>query len=156
MRLVLTFSIFMAAWLLWSGLYKPLVIGLGVLSCLLTLALARRMDAFSDHIFGLRLHPRIFGFWGWLGSQLVRSNIEVARIILSPGLPISPTVVEIDALPRGRLGQAILGNSITLTPGSLTIDDHEGKLLVHCLTESGARELESDEMNRRAAALTED
>jgi multicomponent Na+:H+ antiporter subunit E len=124
----------MAAWLLWSGLYKPLLIGLGILSCLLTLALARRMDAFSDHVFGLRLHPRA----------------------LSPSLPISPTVVEIDALPKGRFGQAILGNSITLTPGSLTIDDHEGKLLVHCLTEAGARELESGEMNRRAAALTED
>ena len=119
-------------------------------------ALARRMDKFSDNVFGLRLHPRALGFWGWLGGQLVRSNIEVARIILTPRLSISPTLVEIDALPKGRLGQAILGNSITLTPGSLTIDDHEGKLLVHCLTESGARELESGEMNRRAAALTDD
>lgn len=145
----------MAAWLLWSGLYKPLIIGLGVLSCLLTLALARRMDTFSDNVFGIRLRPQALGFWGWLGGQLVRSNIEVARIILTPGLPISPTVVEIDALSKDRLGQAILGNSITLTPGSLTIDDHEGKLLVHCLTEAGARELESGEMNRRARALTE-
>ena len=66
---------------------------------------------------------------------------------------ISPTTVNLQALPEGRVSQAILGNAITLTPGTVTIDDYEGQLIVHCLTRAGAQELQAGEMNRRAAAL---
>ena len=61
---------------------------------------------------------------------------------------------------RGRaespdeFGQALLGNSITLTPGTVTLDDHEGELVVHCLTDATAKDLEAGGMNRRIAALT--
>mgnify|MGYP003652314977 FL=1 len=51
------------------------------------------------------------------------------------------------------MGQVILGNSITLSPGTVTLDVHEGKILIHCLTVESARELQKGEANRRAAAL---
>ncbi len=153
MRVWLTLALWFATWLLWSGLYKPLLINLGVLSCLLTLLIARRMGFFGPDVFSLHLTGRLVPFWGWLSKELVKSNIEVARIVLSPRMIISPTVVNLQALPKGRVSQAILGNAITLTPGTVTIDDYEGQLIVHCLTCDGARTLQAGEMNRRAAAL---
>ena len=154
MRIFLALVVWMIAWLLWSGIYTPLLIALGVISCLLTAWLARRMDFFELSMFSPRLLLRLVPFWFWLGIELVKSNLTVARIVLSPSLPISPTLVTLEALPQDDLGQAILGNAITLTPGTVTIDDHEGRLLVHCLTQETAHELMGGEMNRRGAAVT--
>ena len=154
MRLVLTFLLWMAIWLLWSGLYKPLLITLGVVSCCLTLFLAHRMGFFKREVFSLHLSPRLIPFWGWLGIELVKSNLSVARIILSPRMPTSPTVVQLTAQSDDPVLQAILGNSITLTPGTVTLDDHEGELLIHCLTREGADALLEGAMNRRVAALS--
>ncbi len=154
MRISLTLVVWMMAWLLWSGLYTPLLVTLGVVSCLLVMVLARRMDFFAKGVYSLHLTPGLIPFWGWLGGQLIKTNLQVARLVLSPRLTISPTVVRIDALPPDPVGQAILGNSITLTPGTVTIDDHEGKLFVHCLTREGADELLEGEMNRRVASLS--
>lgn len=156
MHVLLTLALWILAWLLWSGLYKPLLVTLGVLSSLLVLVLARRMGFFEERVYSLHLIGRLLPFWGWLGAQLVRSNLEVARIVLSPKLAISPTVVKIDALPPDPVGQAILGNAITLTPGTVTLDDHEGDLFVHCLTREGADALIEGDMNRRVAALFKD
>ncbi len=154
MRFVVALVVWMAAWLLWSGLYKPLLITLGVLSCVLVFVLATRMELFEKHGYSLNLGLKLPSFWVWLAGEIVKANIEVARIVLSPRLRISPTVIRIDALAEDRMGQAVLGNSITLTPGSVTVDDHEGKLFVHCLTREGAAALEEGEMNRRVAGLT--
>ena len=153
MYVILTLLVWFAFWLLWSGLYKPLLITLGIISCLLVFVLARRMAYFDKSIYPPGLVFRLIPFWTWLSKELVITNLLVARIVLSPKMKISPTVVEIDALSKGPIGQAILGNSITLTPGTVTMDDHEGRLIVHCLTEEGARDLQAGEMNRRVAAL---
>lgn len=141
------------SWLLWSGLFKPLLIGLGAFSCLLSVYLAHRMGFFRHHQALLRLMPRLPGYWLWLLKEIVVSSIEVARLILSPSLPISPTVVLLDAKTKTDVGHVILGNSITLSPGTVTLDVHEGKILVHCLSSAGAEELQKGEANRRAAAL---
>ena len=148
-------SLLITAWVLWSGIYTPLLLGLGSLSCVLSLYLARRIG-FFDEVFSLLVIPHLPRYWGWLLIEITRSSLDVARIILSRQPPISPTVVEFDAAPRGPVGQAILGNSITLTPGTLTLDVHNGRLRVHCLTQSGAEALLSGEFNSRAAALTQD
>jgi multicomponent Na+:H+ antiporter subunit E len=154
-RIMLAFAIWMLAWLLWSGLYTPLLVTLGLLSCGLTVFLARRIGFFKENYFSPGRLMRLLPFWGWLGKELVKSNLQVARIVLSPRLPISPTVVKIRAAAQDPLGQAILGNAITLTPGTVTLDDHEGELLVHCLVKETADELVAGEMNRRVAATTE-
>jgi multicomponent Na+:H+ antiporter subunit E len=152
-RIALTFLLWMAIWLLWSGLYKPLLITLGVLSCLLTLYLAYRMDFFERKVYSLHFVTRLVPFWCWLGLELIKANIEVAKIVLHPRLPISPTLVRLSASTSNPVLQAILGNSITLTPGTVTLDDHNGDLLVHCLTQQGAQTIEAGEIDRRVAAL---
>ena len=77
----------------------------------------------------------------------------MAKLILQPSLPISPTVVVLEAETPSEVGQVILGNSITLSPGTVTLDVHEGRLLIHCLTSASARDLQNGEATRRAAAL---
>lgn len=152
-RMLLLLVLLAAAWLLWSGLYKPLLLALGAFSCLLSFYLARRMGFFDNELFALRFSLRLFGYWAWLGREIVRSSLEVARVVLDPRLPISPQIVEIRATARHPVEQAILGNSITLTPGTLALDVHRGMLKVHSLTKEGADALMSGEMDRRIAAI---
>lgn len=146
----------MAAWVLWSGLFKPLLLVLGGVSCLLTAYLARRMGYLENEVFALRYGIRLFGYWFWLAREVWRSSIDVARIVLNPRLPISPQIVDIYATSSHPVDQATLGNSITLTPGTLALDVHRGRIQVHCLTQAGADELKSSEMDRRVAALRQD
>ena len=148
--------VLVSAWLLWSGLYKPLLLGLGAVSCLVSLYLAHRMGALDSSVFSWHVLPRLPRYWAWLIVEIAKSSFEVATIVLQRRMPISPTLVDVEAAPRGPVGQAILGNAITLTPGTVTLDIHEGRLKVHCLTRDGARVLLDGEMNRGAANLTSD
>lgn len=142
-----------AAWLLWSGFLKTLLLGLGALSCVLTLYIVRRMGYFDDETFAFNYDFRLLGYWAWLGKEIVKSSLEVAQVVLQPKIVVAPGIVDIDASDLHVVDQALLGNSITLTPGTLTLDVHEGRLLVHALTADGAAALEEGEMKRRVAAL---
>ena len=66
MRILLTLLLWFTAWLLWSGMFKPLLIGLGVVSCLLVLLLSKRMGFFKQEVYSLHLIWRLLPFWGWL------------------------------------------------------------------------------------------
>ncbi len=145
--LILIFS-----WLVWSGLFKPLLIGLGLFSCLLSLWLAQRMGFFL-HKMPLRSLLRLPALWWWLLKEVVKSSIEVARVVLSPSLPIQPELVELVTEEKSDSGKVILGNSITLSPGTVTIDVYEDTLLVHCLTANSAAGVRSGEPERRTARL---
>ena len=111
------------------------------------------MGYFENELFALRFGAKLFSYWAWLAREVWRSSIEVARVVVNPSLPISPQIVEIQATANHPVDQAILGNSITLTPGTLALDVHRGKIQVHCLTQAGADDLVSGEMDRRVAAL---
>ena len=152
-RILILVVLLIAAWVLWSGYLKPLLLGLGALSCLLTVWIVRRMGYFDDENFAFHYDWRLLGFWAWLGREVVVSSIEVARVVLRRRLVVEPKVVNIDGSGLGPVDLALLGNSITLTPGTLTLDVHEGRLLVHALTAEGAAALERGEMQRRVAAL---
>lgn len=140
------------AWILWSGLYKPHLLGLGAISCLLCVYLANRMGFFKGPSI-LPLLPRLPLYWAWLLKEIAKSSLGVAKIVLSPSINCSPTVIDFESEPKSEMAQVILGNSITLTPGTLTLDIHKGRLVVHCLTQEAAVELKRGEMNRRVAAL---
>ena len=149
-------ALLIAAWVLWSGMFKPLLLALGAFSCALAAYIAVRMGYFDTRVFALRFNLRLIAFWGWLLKEIVTSSLEVARIVLSRKLELSTRVIEIDASQLSPVDQVILGNSITLTPGTLTLDADDGKLLVHALTAEGAAALEKGEMMRRVAAIHED
>lgn len=152
-RILFLLALLITAWLLWSGQFKPLMLALGAFSCLLVGYLTQRMGYFDNEVFALRFGFRLFSYWVWLAKEIARSSIEVARIVLDPRLPISPQVVEFKARTDHPVDLTILGNSITLTPGTLTLDVHRGVIKVHSLTRAGADDLLSGEMDRRVAAL---
>lgn len=136
-------------WIVWSGNFKPLLLALGVISVALTLLISHRMRLTRREFFTLDLIPRMLAYWGWLLLEIVKSNFTVAKIILSPRLPIAPTLITIKNPCAGFIGQATLANSITLTPGTLTVDAHEGEFRIHCLTMKAADDVVSGDMDGR-------
>lgn len=142
-----------AFWLLLSGHYTVwLVAAGGIISILL--ALVARRFGFADE----EGHPvgRLLGglaYWPWLAREIVKSAIGVTRIILDPKLPISPQLFHTKVSARTPVGIATYANSITLTPGTITveIDRAQDRFLVHALTREGAADVEAGEMDRRVA-----
>src|SRR6056297_1032240 len=88
-----------AAWLLWSGLYKPLLLGLGAFSCLLTLYLVYRMGHFHRQAYALNYGVGYVGYLAWLCKEMVLSSLQVSRAVLSPGPPIIRWTRRSSAIP---------------------------------------------------------
>ena len=152
-RMLSLLIILAIAWVLWSGFFKPLLLGLGLFSCVLVVYLSHRMKLYDVGAFSLAFYIRLLRYWAWLAVEVVRSSLEVTRLVLSPKLSISPTVVEFDSVCRERFDRAVLGNSITLTPGTLTLRMKGNTFTVHSLTREGAEEMLKGEMDRRVANL---
>ncbi|HEY5761651.1 MAG TPA: Na+/H+ antiporter subunit E [Rhodocyclaceae bacterium] len=149
------FIALLAFWLLLSGLFTPFLIAAGV-GCALAVVLFSRRMAVIDHE-GLPTHLRfheIALYWIWLVGEIIKSGLTVSRIILDPKLPISPTLTSFKPLQKTSVGLVIHANSITLTPGTLTVRVAPDRILVHALTRSGAADAAGgSEMDRRVAAL---
>lgn len=69
--------------------------------------------------------------------QLIKANLDVARRVLSPSLPIRPGIVCARTQMESSLGKLILANSITLTPGTLTLDAEGDRLFIHWIDVHG-------------------
>lgn len=80
--------------------------------------------------------------------NIIKSNIEVAKIVLSKKMPIDPGFVTIDQKLKKELNQALYANAITLTPGTLTVDMDQEKILVHGLLKSQVRDLEGSSLEK--------
>lgn len=146
-------ALLFATWLLWSGLYTPLLIGLGAVSSLICVWVAHRMRALDTREVDLPRLRRAMTYFPWLLKEIALSNWQVIRLTLAPRLAVSPRVVRVRASQRSELGRVVYGNSITLTPGTLTMDIDGEWVTVHALTAEGARELEAGEMDARVTRL---
>ena len=142
-----------ANWLLFSGHYDRLLLSLGFGSTLVAVAIALRMDIVDRETYPVPLNLRALTYWFWLAWEVVKANLDVARRILSPSLPISPNVVLVKASQRTDLGRVTFGNSITLTPGTITIDLEGNTLEVHALTREAAETRQEGEMDRRVTEM---
>lgn len=142
-----------ALWLLLSGHYVPLLIGLGLASSFAVVLIARRMDVIDHESQPLHVTWRALSYFPWLLIEIVKSAIDVSRAILSPRLALRRRLLEVPADQGHDLGRVIYANSITLTPGTVTIDTEGATLIVHCLTETAAAGLASGDMGRRVSAM---
>ena len=143
-------------WLLWSGHYNPLLISFGAVSCLLVVLLSWRMDIVDEEAAPVQLGLRPFIFYApWLAWRIFLANIDVARLILDPQLPVSPVIVRVKASQKGDLGRVIYANSITLTPGTVSVDMMGDVITVHALTTKFAESDQSGDMDRRVTQLEE-
>ncbi len=150
LRRAINLTVFLfAVWLLLSGHYTPLLIVMGLLSTLFIVVLAIRVDLVDREIHHVLLKPTVLTYWIWLCREIIRSCIDVTRCILDPKLPISPGVIRVKAGQRTDLGRATYANSITLVPGTVSMDVDEDVITVHVLTRYYADDLDSGEMDRR-------
>lgn len=146
-------TVLFGTWLLWSGHTEALLLGLGILSCVLVVMLSLRMGLVDDEGPRLAVAWRLARYAPWLLWQIVKANVDVARRILNPKLPIAPRLIRVHTQQRSALGRTIFANSITLTPGTVSIDLDGEDIVVHALTAEAARELQEGTMNRRVAGL---
>lgn len=140
-------------WLLLSGHYNVLLISIGVASCVAIVLIASRLDVVDHEAVPLQLKFGYLGYLTWLGREIAKSNIDVAKVVLSPRLPISPTLFWTPARQKTDMGRVIFANSITLTPGTVSVDVEGDMILVHAITKEAAEGLADGEMERRVTAI---
>ncbi len=130
-----------ASWLLWSGHFdSPFLFVLGALSVAFSIYLSVRMGIVDEEGTPTHLGLRPFTSYApWLIKEIVVSNLEVTQIIIDPDLPIKRNLVEVTANQKTALGRVILANSITLTPGTVSVNVEGNKIIVHALVLRGRR-----------------
>jgi multicomponent Na+:H+ antiporter subunit E len=153
-RIVGLWFILFAVWLLLSGHWdSALLVGFGLGSCTLTVYIASRMDV-ADHE-GVPIYwiGRFLLYLPWLLKEILVANINVAKVILSPKLPISPIMVVFRSTQKSDLGRVLYANSITLTPGTITTGVEGDQFEIHALTRKDVDGREEDEMGRRVSIV---
>jgi multicomponent Na+:H+ antiporter subunit E len=145
-----------ATWMLLSGEFSidhGLVLGLGIASVVLVVLIAVRMEVVDHEGHPVHLTLRFIGYWTWLLVEIVKSSLDMTKRIWSPSLPISPTMYILKVSQPGELGQVIYANSITLTPGTVTVRLDDGDILVHAIAREVGDDLAGGEMDRRVTLL---
>jgi multicomponent Na+:H+ antiporter subunit E len=142
-------------WLLLSGHYEPLILAFGAVSIVIVMVLAYRMGVVDYEGHPIQLGWRFPVYLFWLLWEIVKANIDVAKRILDPSLPISPTVFTLKPTQPTELGHVIYANSITLTPGTVTLEVTRDELQVHALSQEAADDLAKGEMDRRVTWIEE-
>tara|TARA_A100001391_G_scaffold190490_1_gene162980 strand:- start:2405 stop:2992 length:588 start_codon:yes stop_codon:yes gene_type:complete len=149
------FGALLANWLLWSGHFNnPFLIGLGVGSCALCLWLTTRMQIVDEE--GAPAHlgvVRVVLYALWLVKEIVRANVVAAKIILAPKMPLRRNLIRVPANQASELGRVIFANSITLTPGTVSVRLQDNEVLVHGLALLETKEQISGGMGERVCRL---
>lgn len=137
-------------WLLLSGHYTPFLLFAGAGCCIAVVLFSDRLMSVLDR----EGHPIHLGrnalvYWPWLLWEIVKAAWDVTKRILHPALPISPVLVHVKATQQTDVGRVIYANSITLTPGTISMELEEDTILVHALTREGADGLATGDMDAR-------
>jgi multicomponent Na+:H+ antiporter subunit E len=132
--IIVVFIILLAIWLILNQTLKlpVLLVGIG-LALFLSISLCRKCNVFND----IKLTPKAFFYtlaylftFTW---ELIKANFDIAWRVLSPKLPINPGIVKAETKLKSKMARLILANSITLTPGTFTIDIIDNTLYIHCV-----------------------
>ncbi len=145
-NLIISFLVFLLGWFLltWTIDLKIVLIGIG-LSALLSIMFCGQCTIFSE----IKLTPKAFVYtFIYLFVfivELIKANIDVTRRVLSPSLPINPGIVKVDTHLKSKMARLILANSITLTPGTFTLEVHDDAFYIHWIDVKHAEEAQATE-----------
>lgn len=153
MKSIATLALLAVSWLLWSGHFGPLMLVFGTASVLFVYWLLGRLGVLEHPAGYLQIILRLPFYVPWLMWQVLLSNIQVAKLIWRPKLQIDPAVRHIPATQKTDLGLVIYANSVTLTPGTLSVDAQSGTVLVHALEASSFDGEDFQTMDARVTAL---
>jgi multicomponent Na+:H+ antiporter subunit E len=134
----------------WLGLAHPVdlqellaAVGVAVIVGLLPIGNA---GVFAE----IRMHPRALiaalAYGAVFVAELIKANLDVARRVLSPGLPIRPGIVRVHCSLESGVGRLLLANSITLTPGTITVETKGSDFYIHWIDVQAA---DAEEASRR-------
>ena len=153
-------SLFILLAILWwilSGYTKVLLLSLGLFSVALTVFISHRMDVIDSESHPTHISFKLFVYWLHLLREIVVSNIAMVTLILSPRPNIDPRIIRVAIRQKTDLGKVVLGNSITLTPGTVTLDfnNFEDEIEVHALNPSFAEDVLAGALDKRVPEYIE-
>ena len=153
MRFTLVLGLTLALfWLALSFYFTPLLLTFGVLSVGLVLVLVSRMRIMDGETAPYAFVPQTLSYFTWLFREIAKANAAVVRAVMSPDVTISPTLVKIPVDRSTDMGRVMFANSITLTPGTVSVDVTDDHILVHALLEEMSDPADFTEMQARAGA----
>ena len=154
MKSFLLFVILLSLWLLMSGHYTFLIISLGVISCLFCVYLAKRANLIDDEGLPLFFLPRLLNYLLWLFKEIFNSNIGTAKAIITGN--INPEIFIVKSSQNTDVAKVTYANSITLTPGTVTIQINKDKFEVHALNSDFGNDVRSNVMDKKVKWLEGD
>lgn len=156
MRAVVLFLTLFAFYLSLSGqFHNKFLLIIGGVACLITTMVSVRMGNVDEEGLPVRFWPRTFLYIPWLIWEVVKANIDVAKQVWFPKrFPIDPRMIQVRHALKTGYGEATFANSITLTPGTVTVEtdqDGESIFLVHALSAGPAEDLLKGSMHEMVA-----
>lgn len=148
-------AVLSAIWLGLSGHYTPLLLTFGFVSVLICLGLSVRLGILDREAAPYFRFPLYVAYWAWLFVEIIKANWIVIRACLRAELDINPALVKVATTCRTDLAKTVFANSITLTPGTVTLEVEGDKMLVHALYEEYAQPDAFVEMDRRSASTAD-
>ena len=126
---------------------------LGVVSCLFVTVLSIKLKIYSNNHERLRLNLHLPLYIPWLLKEIIKSNLHVARYILKGDSAVQPQLVRIKPSQKTSTGIAVHANSITLTPGTISVDFNNDEILVHALTNDTAQGVIAGDIDKQVTKL---
>ncbi len=137
--------LFFFIWIIFNGRITTEIVAFGVgIAVLMFLFICKFMDySFQKEKF---FYQKLFSFFGYvflLAKEIVKANLAVTHLILTGNEILEPVIVTFRTKLKTETARVILANSITLTPGTITVSMEEDELVVHCLDKSLAEGIEN-------------
>lgn len=140
-------------WLLLSGIYQPLIIAFGVVSVLLVIYVLKRMDETDTEQKPVASGARISRYFIWLIGQIIKSSIHVTKLVWGNPKNLSPSLAKVSVAQVPDKVRVLYANSITLTPGTLSVDLENDEITVHALQKVSILELTEGEMEHKITSI---
>jgi len=140
-----------ATWLTLSGYFKPMLLILGAISIVLVLAMSARMKITDSETAPYLTIPQTLVYFVWLFVEIIKANVQVVKAVLKPDMEVSPTLTKIPLPQKEDISKVMFANSITLTPGTVSVLMEEDHILVHALLSEMSAPEDFTEMGERAA-----
>ena len=145
------FIVLFGFWLLMSGYYTPLILSLGVISCLLCVYLTIKGKFLDNETLPIYFFPLLIQYTLWLIKEILKSNIQTAKVIIMKSE--EPELFSVKASQKTNEGKVTYANSITLTPGTVTTQIKNDIFEVHALTKDFGDDVRSNEMDKMVTWL---
>ena len=136
-------------WLLLSGFLEPLLLSFGAVSVIIVLYVVKRMDDIDKERQKTGIGFKLISYLPWLFVEIAKSSIQVTKLIWGSSEKISPVLEKISAQDVSEKSRVLYANSITLTPGTLSVDLVDGEVTVHALQKSSIEELKEGAMQKK-------